>query len=220
MCRCYIRYAVVRNLYTDAFYQNLLNVYLGQREFDYNGSDSNSDDDDDNTYQATTTSSSSSSSSGNDSCTRSNEMQENKSNQKKAIKNKDFLSRSGLQIWSIGRSPIVLPSVTPAPLTRAEAEAEADSQTQTLNYDLRLLDNSVDKECFEIGFDLSEEVLSSGSIRKEIKNDIEITEILKKNEAENLKNVAVQEAIEKSIELSRSKFDLLDYIETVVEMPE
>ena len=110
--------------------------------------------------------------------------------------------------------------MTPAPLTRAEAEAEADSQTQTLNYDLRLLDNSVDKECLEIGFDLSEEVLSSGSIRKEIKNDIEIIEILKKNEVENLKNVAVQEAIEKSIELSRSKFDLLDYIETVVEMPE
>ena len=217
MCRCYIRYTVARNLYTDAFHQNLLNVYLGQREFDYDGSDSDSDDD--NSYQATTTSSSSSSSSsGNDCCNRSNEMQENKSNQKKAIKNKDFLSRSGLQIWSIGRSPIVLPSVTPAPLTTAEAEA--DSQTQILNYDFRSLDNSVDKKCFEIGFDLSEEVLSSGSIRKEIKNDIEIIEILKKNEVENLKNVAVEEAIEKSIELSRSKFDLLDYIETVVEMPE
>ena len=216
MCRCYIRYTVSRNLYTDAFYKNLLNVYLGQREFDYNGSDSDSDDD--NSYQAITTSSSNSNSSGSDSCTRSNEMQENKSNQKKAIKNKDFLSRSGLQIWSIGRSPIVLPSVTSAPLTTAEAEA--DSQTQTLNYDFRSLDNSVDKKCFETGFDLSEEVLSSGSIRKEIKNDIEITEILKKNEVENLKNVAVEEAIEKSIELSRSKFDLLDYIETVVEMPE
>ena len=96
---------------------------------------------------------------------------------------------------------------------------EADSQIQTLEYDSRSLDNIVDTENYEFRFDSTETALSSGSMRKQFENISETIKITQKNDVENLKNIIIQEAIEKSIELSQSKFDLLDCIETDVEMP-
>ena len=204
-------YNRIENLYTDTFNCNSLN-YSGEREFNYDGSVSDGESEsesDGETYQAITTSSSS----GSDNYIKNCENKVKKSNLKTLINKTDLLSRSSLQVWAIDRSPIVLPSVAPIITT------EADSQIQTLEYDSRSLDNTVDKENCEFGFDSTETALSSGSIRREFENISGTTNITQKNDIENLKNIIIQEAIEKSIELSQSKFDLLDCIETDVEMP-
>ena len=210
-----VSYIRIEDLYTDALNCYSLNS-SGEREFDYDGSVSDCEsesesesDGDGESPQAITTSSSS----GSDNCTKSCENKVKMSNLKTLIKKRDLLSRSSLQVWAIDRSPIVLPSVAPIITT------EADSQIQTLEYDSRSLDNIVDTENYEFRFDSTETALSSGSMRKQFENISETIKITQKNDVENLKNIIIQEAIEKSIELSQSKFDLLDCIETDVEMP-